>query len=152
MHTISSIIVVAALSLSTVACTAPTSEDDDASASATRSDGTCAAPEGSYLIQMTERAGGTCGDIGEVITVVGADANAGTIDIDECENHTTWSENGCRLTLDYACPTSPGVVTSQRGTLTWNASATRASGVVAFTVSGRGIYCSSTYNATWSRQ
>lgn len=142
--------IIFALITSTAACTAPTSDDDETN-SATRSDGTCAAPEGSYLIQMSERANGTCGDLPEVIVTVGGEASGGSGGASDCEYHSTWSENGCRLMLDYTCETSPGVLYTQKGTLTWNASGSRATGIVNVSLRGD-LSCFSAYNATWIRQ
>lgn len=114
----------------------------------------CAAPTGSYLVTMHERAGGTCGRMPEQVVIMGGEVDGdGDGDTSGCVNKSTYSETGCRLQVDTSCPDpTTGALVSLRGSLSWDASGGYATGVLGMRIQDYGGTCLSTYDATWERQ
>jgi len=113
------------------------------------SESPCVTPASSYTVHFVEKAGGTCGPIGD--TVINTTSDGKLQPTPGCTG--TRTVDRCAVTITrYTCTPSNGVTTTETGEVTWASDGSSGSGTVDVSIASGATTCSSSYVVTYTRQ
>lgn len=115
----------------------------------TQAAASCVTSGASYVVQMRERSGGTCGSVPDGVLNTGTD---GTVQAPSgCTGEIR--NEGCDVYLtEYRCPGKAGGSVTQNGKVSWAPDGSRGAGVVHFEIELDANSCLSSYDVTYTRQ